>query len=684
MRVNQPVTRVERHLQEGAFIVSTTDLRGVITYVNEEFIRISGFTPDELIGQPHNLVRHPDMPPAAFEDLWRTVKTGQPWQGMVKNRCKNGDFYWVDASVTPIEEKGSIIGYVSIRSKPSPTQIAEAELMYTRARAGQPMAEPERKIWVPAPSLGFTKRLWAAAGVVLGLFLLVSAVSFVGAALTRSDAAGIRDEYLPTTLLAEEMAYQTVMIQQALTDASLTHRSESMKEAAGAASAFHKAEAQFRTLSVKDQDNLKSLEKLRQDFDALHETGRKMVGAYQNQGASESLRAMEAFDRAAETLTAEVLKLRDHEVTDVQERLSTVADRSRLTLWVLGGGMLLTVAAGLLIFGKLIQILDHQLGGDPMAALEATRTLAKGNLRADIPLRTGDRGSLMANVWQMQASLRNTINRIRFDAQRVSQNSSEIAVATHEIASTSHDLARNADGQRHSTEQMASAITELSASVREVADHVRASHSRSLEAAKTAQTADSAGQAAIRAMARVEEATGQMVEAVQVIQEIARQTNLLSLNAAIEAATAGRLGKGFAVVAEEGRKLAERSDSSAREIAALIQGSNQAVAQGKATVLEVVGALETIRDHVSEVASMSTQIETASGEQAKVSEEVARQVELGAQQAEQNASASIQLSSTVDSNVAVTEQLSRTAEGLAALVGRFKTCLLYTSDAADE
>ena len=127
------------------------------------------------------------------------------------------------------------------------------------------------------------------------------------------------------------------------------------------------------------------------------------------------------------------------------------------------------------------------------------------------------------------------------------------------------------------------------------------------------------------------------------------------------------------MVAEEVRKLAERSDASAREIAQLIEGSNKAVTQGKATVLDAVQALETIRDHISEVAAMSTQIEAASGEQAKASEEVAKQVELGAQQAVQNASASVQLSGTVDSNAATTEQLSRTAEGLADLMGRFKT-----------
>lgn len=673
MRINQPVTRDERHLQEGAFIVSTTDLRGVITSVNEEFIRVSGFTEEELIGQPQNLVRHPDMPPAAFEDLWRTIKAGKPWQGMVKNRCKNGDFYWVDASVSAIVENGQTVGYVSIRSKPAPDQVEEAERLYASARAGGPMEDPERKLRVLFEDMGFKNRVWTAAAVVLAIFFIMGAVNFMGLAATRSEVAEITEEYLPTTLLAGELAYQTVQVQQALTDASLTKKAEPIQEAAEAVEAFRKASREFRKRARLDTANAKQLDELDRLFAAFYATGQSMVAAYQTQGAAEGNRIMADFDKASEAITGQVRKLRDSEAKDVEGKLSVVSAHATTGSWVLGGGGLLVLVAGFLVFSKLIQILDYQLGGDPKYALIAARELAEGNLRTPIPIRIGDRSSLLYTVRRMQAHLKNTINRIHFDADRVRMNSGIISSASHEIAVTSREIAHSAEEQRLSTDRMASAIMELSASVKEVADHVQFSHARSAEAANAAQAADASGQAALEAMNRVEESTAQMVEAVQVIQDIARQTNLLSLNAAIEAATAGSLGKGFAVVAEEVRKLAERSDASAREIASLIEGNNRAVARGKATVQEVVGSLVMIRDHISEVAAMSTQIEGASAEQAKASEEVAKQVELGAQQAIQNASAAIQLSGTVDSNAATTQDLVRTADGLSSLLGRYKT-----------
>ena len=673
MRINQPVSKVERHLQEGAFIVSMTDLRGVITYVNDEFIRVSGFTQEELIGQPQNLVRHPDMPPEAFEDLWRTIKAGKPWQGLVKNRCKNGDFYWVDANVTPVEEKGAIVGYVSIRSKPTQTQVEEAEAMYARARAGQPMLEEVKQPWIPFPNLSFRGRVWSGAIGVLTVFLLVGLVNLGIFAVTQREATGARDEYLPSALMVQEMAFQTLQVQQVYTDASLTRRSGVLKEADEAVQAFRAASKRFRDLSVDDKTTAEQVGAIEREFDQMVATGQAMTAAYLNVGLAEGNKAMETFDKAATTLTGDLEKLREHEVKDISGRLGSIAKDATLGLWVLIGGTLLAIGVGVAIFGKLIQVMDAQLGGDPKDAVRLAHAFAEGNLRAEVVLRPGDRTSLMATLADAQGRLKAVINRIRFDASRVKVNSAEIAVATHEIAGTSRDLARNADSQRTSTDRMASAITELSASVREVSDHVRASHQRSLQAADQAKGADAAGKAAIQAMARVEEATTQMVEAVQVIQDIARQTNLLSLNAAIEAATAGALGKGFAVVAEEVRKLAERSDASAREIAALIEGNNKAVAQGRATVGQVVEALEAIRDHISEVAAMSTQIEAASGEQAKASEEVARQVELGAEQAVQNASASIQLSSTVETNAGTTEILSRTAEGLVSVVSHFKT-----------
>ncbi len=127
MKVNLPVTQRQIELKDTIQIVSKTDLKGIITFVNRDFIEVSGFSEEELIGKSHNMVRHPDMPPEAFAGLWNTIKTGKPWMGIVKNRCKNGDHYWVEAVVSPISENGKMSGYISVRRKASAQQIEGAE-----------------------------------------------------------------------------------------------------------------------------------------------------------------------------------------------------------------------------------------------------------------------------------------------------------------------------------------------------------------------------------------------------------------------------------------------------------------------------------------------------------------------------------------------------------------------------
>ncbi|TAK61042.1 methyl-accepting chemotaxis protein [Methylobacter sp.] len=137
MKINMPVTNVEYKLKETDSIVSKTDLRGTITYINEDFLRISGFTKAELIGVSHNIVRHPDMPPEAFADLWKALKENRPWTGLVKNRCKNGDFYWVLANAIPFYENDQLAGYMSVRSKPSFEQINAADAAYRLFKEGK-------------------------------------------------------------------------------------------------------------------------------------------------------------------------------------------------------------------------------------------------------------------------------------------------------------------------------------------------------------------------------------------------------------------------------------------------------------------------------------------------------------------------------------------------------------------
>jgi aerotaxis receptor len=148
MRNNQPITQRERTFPEQQRLISTTDARGVITYCNDAFVEISGFSREELVKAPHNTVRHPDVPAAVFEHMWNTLKQGQPWMGIVKNRCKNGDHYWVNAYVTPVFENRQAVGFESVRIKPTPEQIRRAEALYQRLNNGK-SAVPGRDKWLP-------------------------------------------------------------------------------------------------------------------------------------------------------------------------------------------------------------------------------------------------------------------------------------------------------------------------------------------------------------------------------------------------------------------------------------------------------------------------------------------------------------------------------------------------------
>ena len=134
MRTNLPITQREYAFPAGQALVSTTDLQGRILYCNPAFIEVSGYTREELLGQPHNMIRHPDMPEEAFRDMWQTIESGQPWSGLVKNRRKNGDHYWVMANVTPLLDGDRPVGYMSVRTLPDRQQVSEAETLYARMR----------------------------------------------------------------------------------------------------------------------------------------------------------------------------------------------------------------------------------------------------------------------------------------------------------------------------------------------------------------------------------------------------------------------------------------------------------------------------------------------------------------------------------------------------------------------
>jgi len=214
MRNNQPVTQNKINIPENAILTSSTDMYGNITAATKDFIEVSGFSREELLGSPHNMVRHPDVPEVIFKDLWQTLQAGGTWRAPVKNRSKNGDYYWVEANVSQIRENGKLIGYISVRRQMTDFEISQAEVLYTKIANGQMVI----KQGLVTPKLSFTKgindwfkNLKIATRLVLGFGVLLvgfgASTLFIETSLKNIevDSKRIAELRVPTSAASSQM-----------------------------------------------------------------------------------------------------------------------------------------------------------------------------------------------------------------------------------------------------------------------------------------------------------------------------------------------------------------------------------------------------------------------------------------------------------------------------------------------
>ncbi|MDR3673426.1 MAG: methyl-accepting chemotaxis protein [Holophaga sp.] len=320
---------------------------------------------------------------------------------------------------------------------------------------------------------------------------------------------------------------------------------------------------------------------------------------------------------------------------------------------------------------KIVRSVEDQLGGEPAYAVSITKAIAGGDLAVAVE-RKGGEASLLASMNAMKEQLRAVLGKVRSNAAQAASGSTELSATARQMAATTRSLDDSANQQQSSAQSMAAGMTELSASITEVTANVRKVERRVESVVSLTQKGEEAEASARSAMEAIRQSTDLMVKAIQVIGEIARQTNLLSLNAAIEAAKAGHMGKGFAVVAEEVRKLAERSSASAKEIGSLIEQSNASVQAGTQSYQASGQALNNIAAEIRAISSMVIEIGVAAEEQARTGNEVTQRVEEGAAGASRIATATHELATVVEEVARTAHELAQVADSLSTASARFR------------
>ncbi|WP_373847313.1 methyl-accepting chemotaxis protein [Delftia acidovorans] len=485
MRRNVYVTQREYPLSEGETLLSVTDLKGRIVYANDAFIRVSGFEAAELYGKAHSIVRHPDMPAAAFADMWSTIQRGLPWSALVKNRRKNGDHYWVRANASPIRHAGAVVGYLSVRTRPQPYEVQQHAALYEQINAGVRSLGLHRGFPVGRGAVGALQRwwrfrplAWRVQAVVAGLWLLGS--------------AGLWSPALQASAVPLAQVWPAWLI------------------------------------------------------------------------------------------------------------------------WSLA-----CVAAGQWLRSRLLM---------PLAALRGQAQAVASGQQTDARFlqRTDEIGAIGSAVRQTGLNLVSLVGDIQGKSDQVRRCALAVQQGSTELSDRTEAAAASLEQSAQAMQALASAIERSSAQAGEAAARARHGVDMAGQSSRMVVQLDQG----MRGVAQTSDQVGQISS---LIDGIAFQTNLLALNAAVEAARAGEHGKGFAVVADEVRGLSQRSARAARQIKALIEASQQQVAQSCAMAREVGEAMQAVQTDMREQLVLAEGMQAASQAQAGG----VQQVQAAVQQLEQ-------------------------------------------------
>ncbi|MCU7835513.1 MAG: PAS domain-containing protein [gamma proteobacterium symbiont of Taylorina sp.] len=670
MKNNQPVTNNEVQMRSGSVIVSRTDLKGAIVYINQDFLDISGFSEAELIGKSHNIVRHPDMPSAAFKDLWDTMKAGKPWVGMVKNRCKNGDYYWVEANVTPVYKDGQIVEYLSVRKIPGRDQISTAEVLYSQLNSGTASLPSDN----PLSSLFNIRNRIIGAYSLMILFMLALGLNLFGSATIGIMIAGILTTIVLTILTVTQVINPINNLSKAIKklqeDPLNTFVDYSLNdELGGVQKALKSLQIKVSYDIMGSREEAERSERIKQALDnvssnvMLADTSYDII--YMNQAVQDMFNRIEPDlkkvlpDFNAGNLLGTNIDV-FHKAPSHQRRiLDSLTATYSSTIEV--AGLTLTVTANPVLNeegirrGTVVEWLDRT---EEVAVEHEVENIVQAGMQGDLSQRidlqdksgffkqlgsgindlmdvisdsfssisyvmkalsVGDLTKTMSGEYSgefadIQTTINTSMSKLQNMVSDIRSASGQISSAANEISQGNTDLSQRTEEQAASLEETASSMEELTSTVKQNADNSRQANQLAAGARDQAQDGGEVIESTIKAMEEINDSSTKIEDIIGVIDEIAFQTNLLALNAAVEAARAGEQGKGFAVVASEVRSLAQRSAAAAKEIKVLIKDSVEKVEEGSRlvddsgqTLAEIVTSVRKVSDIIAEIAASSNE-----------------------------------------------------------------------------